>query len=410
MMDEDKILLDFKTIIEQEDKVLIYGAGEFASIVVRYCTMNGLASKIVNCVVTKKNWNTPEHILGIPVIDFEHGKWRKDILIIIAILAEESKNDVKYSLKNRDYCNLYCMIGEEFRAIYEKISDFSIGIQNELRRLIVQNERQQHQYENISLLIQSMPTVVETHKKTFDKYKDINKGKVIVVCAPGPSLNKYKYDDKYVHIGLNSLLFNDEIKLDYYFNQHIPLGFDFYGNGCDVHPDIRKRYLEYFSKLKCIKFLGQKIGNDWVITPPFGNISDLNCEFYYISDIEMTHRFCPDIRYNFLYGSTSIIFPALQFALFTNPRKIFIVGSDGYSISGENYYQRQVDHELEERLGTRMIDMLPSVNEQMERIYKDFHKFALASYPNTEIIMVNPVYFKGIFKETITDENGQILL
>ena len=71
----------------------------------------------------------------------------------------------------------------------------------------------------------------------------------------------------------------------------------------------------------------------------------------------------------------------------------------------------QIEHEMEERITDISKEMfLPYVNKNMEEIYKELRKFAVIRYPNTEIIMVNPVHFKGIFKETITDENGQIVL
>lgn len=412
----ETLLNNLKRVIEKENKFAIYGAGEFASILVQYCSRKGFANKIVNCIVTKRDSYTPAHILGVPVIELEQAKWEKNTLIIVAILSDKAKQEVKNSLEQLKWNSQYFMTKEEFRAIYGMLGDFSAVIQCELRRFFVQREvqyeRQQKEYENLSLLIQSMPVVAETHQQTFGMYKDANKGKIVVICAPGPSLNCYQYNDAYVHIGLNSVLFNDEIKVDYYFNQHIPSEVDFYGSGCDVHPGLRKKYLEHFSKLKCVKFIGQKIGSDWIISPPFGEISNSNYKPYYISDIKTTHRFCADIRYNFLYGARSIIFPALQFALFTNPEKILIVGSDGYDASEKNYFQNEMDHEMRERMGEK-VDIrneLLSINEQMEEIYKEFRKFAMLSYPNTEIIMVNPVHYKGIFKETFTDETGRILL
>lgn len=406
---------NFKRQIQNVDKFSIYCAGEFASLVVQYCIENGFGDKIANCIVTKRDRSVPAYILGIPVVELNSWEQERESLVVVAILSEHGRNEISDLLKREGYSNIYFLSEDEFRKINYSLIDFSAEIKCELRRLVVQNQRQSEQiqqlYEKMSMLIQSMPVVAETHKRTFGKYKDINKGKSVVICAPGPSLNQYQFHDDYIHIGVNAVIFKDKIKLDYYFSQHIPSEFDFWGNGSDVEPASRKKYMEYFSKQECIQFLGQRIGKDWNISPPYGEYSGSAYNVYYTSDLEETHQFFPDIRYNFLYGATSIIFPALQFALFTNPRRIFIVGSDGYDVSGKNYYLNQIEHEMEERITDISKEMfLPYVNKNMEEIYKELRKFAVIRYPNTEIIMVNPVHFKGIFKETITDENGQIVL
>ncbi len=408
-------MLNFKQQLQNADRFAIYCAGEFASLLVQYCTENGFGDKITNCIVTKWDRSVPAYILGVPVVELSAWKQEKDILIIIAILSEKGKSEISNFLKVAGYSNLYFMSEEEFRKINQSLIDFSAEIKCELRRLADQRQRQseqiQHMYENLSTLIQSMPVVTETHRNTFGKYKDINKGKTVVICAPGPSLNRYQFNETFIHIGVNSVIFNNKLKLDFYFNQHIPANTDFGTNGLDIEPAVRQKYIKYFSESKCIQFLGQKIGKDWNISPPFGEYSNSNYNPYYISDIETTHQFFADIRYNFLYGSTSIIFPALQFALFTNPKRILIVGSDGYNVSKENYYSKYIDEELDKRIANiSKENFLISVNKKMIEIYKELQKFALIRYPNTEIIMVNPVHFKGIFKETITDESGQILL
>lgn len=406
--------------LNNTEKFVIYCAGEFATLLVQYCSVNGYADKISSCVVTQREPSTPAHILGVPVVELLELKQEEDILIIVAILSENAKHEIDDALRAAGYHNIHFLRKEEFRTINESLADFSADIKCELKRLLVQSQQQynelfaqnQQHYESLSLLIQSMPVVAETHKQSFGRYKDINKGKNVVICAPGPSLNKYTFNDEYVHIGLNAVIFNENIKLDYYFNQHIPQSYDFGGSGYDIDPAGRHKYLEYFTKLKCVKFLGQKIGADWNISPPFGEFSDSNYCNYYISDVETTHRFFADIRYHFLYGSTSVIFPALQFALFTNPQRIFIVGSDGYSIDTANYYSKEEDNRLNARLPypSEQENILISTNSRMTEIYKELREFADIRYPNTEIIMVNPVHFKGVFKETRTDEKGRILL
>lgn len=407
-----------RATIQSAGQFAVYCAGEFASLFIQYCSSKGFAKKIVSCIVTKREGYTPAHILGVPVIELDVFEQPKDMLIVVTILSPRGKQEIEHVLRTKGYTNLYFLEENVFRDLNEHLADFTADIRCMLERQFAQNFAQnqqqmiesQRQYESLSTLIQSMPLVVETHKQSFGKYKDIYRGKTIVVCAPGPSLNQYAFDDRYIHIGVNSLLFHDKVKLDYYFNQHIPSEYDFWGNGVDVHPIRRKKYLESFPKLKCVKFIGQMVGDGWNISPPFGEVSNAEYGTYYISDRETTHHFCPDIRYGFLYGARSVIFPALQFALFTNPQRILLVGADGYSAASVNYFSEESDAYLKEAFATNRSEILNDITEGIGDIYKEFKKFAAIRYPNTEIIMVNSVHYKGIFRDTTTDDEGRVLL
>lgn len=413
-----KEMIEFRQRVQNADKAAVYCAGEFASFLIQYCSVNGLADKIEYCIVTKRDPYTPAYILGIPVVQLKDLEQQTDMLIIVAVLSEDIRQEIVHSLTASGYQNICLLSEREFRNVNESLADFSAEIKCKIVNLFAQNQRLydnllsaiQRQYENLSLISQNMPLVAETHKQSFGKYKDINQGRTVVICAPGPSLNQYTFNDNYVHIGLNALLFQDRIKLDYYFNQHIPSEYDFWGTGVDVHPKRRKKYLDSFSKLKCVKFIGQLIGTAWNTSPPFGEYSNSEYNTYYISDIKTTHNFCVDIRYNFLYGAKSVIFPALQFALFTNPKRILLVGCDGYSMSDTNYYSKEEDDYLKnEAVIVNKDAFLCTLNEDMRRIYKELQKFAVIRYPNTEIIMVNPVCYKGIFNEAKTDDAGRIM-
>ena len=89
----------------------------------------------------------------------------------------------------------------------------------------------------------------------------------------------------------------------------------------------------------------------------------------------------------------SVVFPAIQFALFTYPKKIYLVGCDT-SRAGHFYDKPQTKSDLHVqnvKIGYALIKM-----------------FARLHYPDTEIISVNPVGLKGLFKEMYT-ENYKML-
>ena len=91
----------------------------------------------------------------------------------------------------------------------------------------------------------------------------------------------------------------------------------------------------------------------------------------------------------------SVSFPAIQFALYTYPKKIYLIGLDTTQMP--NYFG--IDN--------------PYNTTQMIKGYKEFQKFAKIHYPDIEIISINPVGLKGIFKDVYTqsyvDEHPELL-
>lgn len=406
-------LANLKQLLQSVDKFAIFCATDFACLLVQYCMLNGLGDKIVSCVVTRKaGWrHTPNHILGVPVVELKDVKESKDLLFVVALLDDgyEGAARINISLTQAGYNNIYFMSAEEFRGLNESLADFSADIALLIRKLTIK-------VEDLSLLVQSMPKVVETHKKTFGKYKDCHKGQTVVVCASGPSLNKYKYNPDFIHIGVNELIFQDRIKLDYFFQA------DFQRKaaservkedlGININLEVTEKYFKRISTVNCTKFIGLNIdfgsGVD-INYMPFGEFSNGDYNMYYFSAYGSTWHYCKDLRYGLLRAVGTITMQALQFALFTNPKRILIVGADGYDVSAEinhysdeGYYSKQVT-------SIRKLN-LKNANKTIRNTYYKLKDFADLEYPNTEIIMVNPVHFKGIFKEITTDAEGNLNL
>lgn len=411
---------DLEFELSRLGKFAIYCAGEFASLLVRYCASIGIHDNIVCCVVTERDPYTPAHILGIPVLEFKDFAEEKNIPICITLLSEKPRRVIQDFLSEHGYNNQLVLDSSDFRILNKLETDFSADIKCELRRLTVKNDllalKIEKKINDLTMLVHSMPMVAEVHNRSFGEYRGIHKGKSIVICGAGKSLNLYSFDDKYIHIGCNSTGLVHHEKLDYYFIQHIPGESKLFYNVAPnfISPEIRKEYLRILKELKCVKFVGQSIGEEWFINPPIGEFYEGNVRPYFFSrDIEGTHYYCKDIRYGLLYAQDSIIFPAIQFALFTNPEKIYLVGCDGYSKKdnyADNAFARKVERLVENS------DIIPNkntfydpVNEVMRKRYEELQDFARMCYPGTEIVMVNPQKYTGIFNEVFTDENGHII-
>ena len=207
----------------------------------------------------------------------------------------------------------------------------------------------------------------ETHKASFSQFRRCHTGRDVVVVATGPTMNLYTPIEGAVHIGVNAAFRNKQIPLDYYFTT-----------------DYEHRS-EWFQELKnCdfVKFFGQY---------PAGEYRD---RFQIPEDIiEENHgrryfQAAPneDIHLNFGYyplmGFYSVVFQALHFALYTNPKRIFLVGCD---CSGEGYFD-----------GSRQISANAA---KWRKGYEKVKAFADRFYPQTEIISINPVGLKGLFRE-----------
>lgn len=101
-----------------------------------------------------------------------------------------------------------------------------------------------------------------------------------------------------------------------------------------------------------------------------------------------------DISVNPLPCFGSITFAALAFALWTNPKRIFLVGCDA---TFDGHFD-----------GSTML----SQDNDWTNFYYDvntegwskFKKFVELYYPNTKIISINPVRLKGMFTDVYTEQ------
>ena len=204
-------------------------------------------------------------------------------------------------------------------------------------------------------------------------------GKDIAVIATGPSLKEYIPLKNVINIGVNYAYKDERLKLDYLFVQDY-LGFKnglkeineyqkdfctkFYGLTTEYEPEFRRVVPES----DALSANALRYRTDWV------NISNFEPKFAY--DISTQPLGC--------FGS--IVFPALQFALYTNPRKIYLIGCD---CSKNGHFD-----------GTSSLDLTVLLGP-----WKKFKEFVKIYYPETEIISVNPAGLKGLFTDIYQNKN-----
>ncbi len=222
-----------------------------------------------------------------------------------------------------------------------------------------------------ALFVQSIGTL---HREVFLKYKNINKGKNVVLIATGPSLKDFKPFENAVYIGVNRAFQYKKIKFDYIFLQDYSGSKGYIEDFLNYEPEYTKKFLG---------FTDFKYSKHCIIPEKYSSYK--NVERYYTANYLLKENFTFDITAEPFYDRYSIVFPAMQFILWTHPDKIYIAGCD-CDLNG--YYDKTSKNNLE-------------VNQIIEG-WRELKLFADAYYPDIEIISVNPKGLKGLFKDEFT--------
>lgn len=227
------------------------------------------------------------------------------------------------------------------------------------------------QIENIH--VQNLALATHGYLK---KYKDIYVGKDIFILACGSTLNYFNVvKDNSVYIGVNRAYKQKNIKLDYLFVQdQFPEGMreldNYIGNNC-------KKFYGILSNCHRIKFLHCK-------RIPHNITNRQNVFMYYLESI-VSHNWPYDISLEPFGEFKSTVFSALQFALYTNPKHIYLVGCDcdtyGYFYGDDKLHTYP-----------HLIPQWYKAKEHIDEVY-----------PKIEVISINPVNLKGLFKDVYTE-------
>jgi len=245
----------------------------------------------------------------------------------------------------------------------------------------IKKEKALANYDLIKLnrLMQNNLSTCFLHLQTFPKFKNIHQGKEVVLVASGITADSYYPIKNRIHVGVNRSfqIGNYRIPMDYIFIQ------DYSGKTKEYIDD-----LDNYRPNECIKFYG--LTTEWSYNPertiPESHAIKANA-LRYRTDWALIDGFIPEFTYDIstqpLGCFGSIVFPALQFILWTHPSKIYLVGCD-CTTSGYAYDKKDTNF------------LKP---DKIIEAYKKFKNFAYKYYPDIEIISINPVGLKGIFKE-----------
>ena len=215
--------------------------------------------------------------------------------------------------------------------------------------------------------IQVNNMALKIHSEIFPKYRGIYRGRDIVIVGCGPSVKDYNLDIKGepIYISVNRAFEISEIKFDYIFYQDKTIGAfeeiaSYEGNNC-----------------KKFQAIITKPNSDYLI--PQDATTLVNPLRYVLApDDNLPY----DIAYEPFADLKGTIFSALQFALYTNPRRIYLVGFDCTN--------------------TNCFTNYPSDYTYQYPIYERLKLYAERYYKTTEIISVNPIGLRGLFTDVYT--------
>ena len=211
--------------------------------------------------------------------------------------------------------------------------------------------------------------ITNTHRETFTKYKNCHAGQDIALVATGPTLDYFESIKGCVYVGVNKAVSYDKIHFDYLFFQDY------------AHVQAREilgLISRYEGAKKFYGILQDMTRQDWIV-PESAAIRDKAERYYLVTPSKYTY----DIANEPFGDRYSVSFAAMQFILWTNPRRIYLVGQDNTMAC--------FDH-----------SMADLYNHHRLREWKEMAQFANTYYPDTEIISINPVSLKGVFKDMYT--------
>ena len=257
------------------------------------------------------------------------------------------------------------------KTFVRKLFDF--GLQSQLDK----------QKEDILRGVARLNSIAFLHQKTFGEFKNCHQGKDIVIIGAGPTVSKFKPIPDCIYIGLNRACMLANIKFTYLFTID-KIGID-------------KLYPE-FASVDCLKFVGDQ-NNGPAYQIPESEIAKMGNVRRYKTEVGLysSSHFTPDIATEPLGNFNTVSLHAMQFALFTNPRRIYIVGIDCTS-NGHFDEKKESVRIFHQRIKARGENNETQANQSVE-FWHQLKKFADIYYPETEIVSVNPVGLRGLFKD-----------
>ena len=234
---------------------------------------------------------------------------------------------------------------------------------------------------NLKFRVAEQDEVCALHHETFGEYENCFNDRDVVIVGAGPSTQYYKPIPNAIHIALNQAWRKADTDFDFLFTQ-------------DAATTRRDKVVEGLDKIKKTVFMGRylrRFYGNWMEFAEKYYGQRNNIKQYFTDPSEGGACIYKNVLFHPLRDYYSVAFPALHFALFTHPKRIFLVGLDTNSGHVSHFYDS--------------CDISYVVSGVLKAGYIKFKKFASHKYPDVEILSINPVGLRGLFQDIYTDNN-----
>ena len=270
-------------------------------------------------------------------------------------------------MKRADIMKLSSLI----HKLIKKQFDFGFFKTEILNKITVRKNKNHQPLTLGDLRTYTMASVIN---RDLEKYRNIYAGKNILIVGGGPTLKYLEIPENCVKIGINRAYKLENIEFDYLYAQ-------------DEMPSAKEMddFINYRPET-CTKMVGILTEPNYFKIRP-GTINRMKNKLRLVlNNRNVSDSLCSvDIASEPLMRFRGSVFAVLQFAYLTSCEKVYLAGFD-CSDSGHMFTNKKEEFKLSYQ------------KESWERmkIYRDLH------FPETEIISLNPVGLKGLFKDVYT--------
>jgi hypothetical protein len=228
--------------------------------------------------------------------------------------------------------------------------------------------------------IKNMQPKSKINHNAFYRYRNKFQDKSIAIFGNGPTVNSYIPIPDTINIGCNRCIYYDKLIFDFYFyNDWKHITKKYKEDIMHYRPNIDKFFGTFpfdrgFGASEVIAKEGRALLYD--MEGPggrkYGYQKDI--DKYYVGDI-----------------GQSIIFVLMQFALYLNPKEIYIIGCDIDNINSNDPTKKYFHH----------TDHLPNsrIHSDLKKWWKEMKNFIDTHYNHIKINIINPIGLKGYFND-----------
>ena len=356
-------------VINTNQELVLCPIGDEGNIALELFKYTGIIHRFCCIAVPKlRNDNARMFFHGIPVIQLNYLPHLRNTAVFIVAVPKKISSDVYIQLVQLGCKNVILIADEVYKEIRENLRQLSVSGQ-------ITNWFLRYFYDNITetkYRIAEQNEVCAVNSRTFEPYRNKFRGKKIVILATGATSNYYRPIPDAIHIGLNFAWKKEDVTLNYLFTND--------GAIKKQREEMEQGFGKITNGIFISKFM-DRISHCYNNYPEDVSLRFNNVNRFYIDDT-VDNPIYQDICYHPLMCCASVVFAALHFSLFTYPKEIYLVGCDAAPTG--HFYEKNYT--------------LPYL-DTIKVVYARMKMFANHHYPETEIISVNPIGLRGLFKD-----------